>query len=70
LQGIISAILSILILYKIYFVVIEKIHQTTPFLPVIWDKKELVFIGLVLIALGSLVGFLGSMFSVGKYISE
>jgi len=70
LQGIISAILSILILYKLYFVVIEKIHQTTPFLPVVWDKKELLFIGLLLIALGSLVGFLGSMFSVGKYISE
>ena len=47
LQGIISAILSILILYKLYFVVIEKIHQTTPFLPVVWDKKELLFIGLL-----------------------
>jgi len=70
LQGIISAILSILILYKFYFVVIDKIHQITPFLPVVWDKKELLVIGLALIVLGSLVGFLGSMFSVGKYISE
>lgn len=70
LQGIISAILSILILYKFYFVVVDKIHRTTPFLPVVWDKKELLFIGLVLIALGSSVGFLGSMFAVGKYISE
>lgn len=70
LQGIISAILSTLILYKFYFVVIDKIHQTAPFLPVVWDKKELLVIGLALIGLGSLVGFLGSMFSVGKYISE
>lgn len=70
LQGIISAILSILILYKFYFVVIDKIHQTIPFLPVVWDKKELLVIGLALIVLGSLVGFLGSIFSVRKYISE
>ena len=70
LQGFISAILAILILYKFYFFAINKVHQAVPFLPVVWDKMELLPIGVAIVVLGSLVGILGSMFSVGKYISE
>lgn len=70
LQGFISAILAILILYKFYFFAINKVHQVVPFLPVVWDKMELLPIGVAIVVLGSLVGILGSMFSVGKYISE
>ncbi|MHC2994768.1 MAG: ABC transporter permease [Candidatus Atribacteria bacterium] len=70
LQGFISAILTILILYKFYFFAINKVHQAVPFLPVVWDKMELLPIGVTIVVLGSLVGILGSMFSVGKYISE
>ncbi len=69
LQGFISAILAILILYKFYFFAINKVHQVIPFLPVIWDKTELLPIGAVIVVLGSLVGILGSMFSVGKYLN-
>jgi len=69
LQGFISAILAILILYKFYFFAINKVHQAVPFLPVIWDKTELLPIGLAVIILGSVVGILGSMFSVGKYLN-
>lgn len=70
LQGFISAILTILILYNFYFFALNKLHQAVPFLPVVWEKMELLPIGLIIIALGSLVGILGSMFSVGKYFSE
>ncbi len=69
LQGFISAILAILILYKFYFFAINKVHQVVPFLPVIWDKTELLPVGAVIVVLGSLVGILGSMFSVGKYLN-
>ncbi|MCK4241116.1 MAG: permease-like cell division protein FtsX [Candidatus Atribacteria bacterium] len=69
LQGFISAILAILILYKFYFFAINKVHQVIPFLPVIWDKTELLPVGAVIVVLGSLVGILGSMFSVGKYLN-
>lgn len=70
LQGFISAILTILILYNFYFFALNKVHQAVPFLPVVWEKMELLPIGLIIIALGSLVGILGSMFSVGRYFSE
>jgi len=70
LQGFISAILTILILYNFYFFALNKAHQVVPFLPVVWEKMELLPIGLIIIALGSLVGILGSMFSVGRYFSE
>ncbi len=69
LQGFISAILAILILYKFYFFAINKVHQAVPFLPVVWDKMELLPIGVAIVVLGSLVGILGSMFSVGKYLN-
>lgn len=69
LQGFISAILAILILYKFYFFAINKVQQAVPFLPVVWDKIELWPIGAAIIVLGSLVGILGSMFSVGKYLN-
>lgn len=69
LQGFISAILAILILYKFYFFAINKVHQAVPFLPVVWDKMELLPIGAAIVVLGSLVGILGSMFSVGKYLN-
>ncbi len=70
LQGFIAAILTILILYKFYFFAINKVHQAVPFLPVVWEKMELLPVSLIIIALGSLVGILGSMFSVGKYLDE
>jgi len=69
LQGFISAILTILILYNFYFFALNKLQQAVPFLPVVWEKVELLPIGLIIIALGSLVGILGSMFSVGKYLN-
>jgi cell division transport system permease protein len=69
LQGFISALLAISILYKFYYLAIRSIHQEIPFLAVVWDKMELLPIGMSIIALGSLVGILGSMFSVGKYLN-
>jgi len=69
LQGFISALLAISILYKVYYLAIRSIHQAIPFLAVVWDKMELLPIGISIIVLGSLVGILGSMFSVGKYLN-
>jgi len=68
LQGLISAILSIIILYNFYFFAINKVHQAIPFLPLVVDIVDLLPIGIAIILLGSLVGILGSMFSVGKYL--
>jgi len=68
LQGFISAILSIIILYNLYFFAINKVHQVIPFLPLVVDNMDLLPIGIAIVLLGSFVGILGSMFSVGKYL--
>jgi len=68
LQGFISSVLSIIILYNFYFFAINKVHQIIPFLPLVVDIIDLLHIGIAIALLGSLVGILGSMFSVGKYL--
>jgi len=68
LQGFISSVLSIIILYNFYFFSINKVHQAIPFLPLVVDIIDLLPIGIAIALLGSLVGILGSMFSVGKYL--
>lgn len=69
LQGFISAILSIIVLYNFYFFAINKVHQVIPFLPMVGNKMDLLPLGIAIVLLGSLVGILGSMFSVGKYLN-
>ncbi|MBU4349474.1 permease-like cell division protein FtsX, partial [bacterium] len=69
LQGFISAILSTIILYNFYFFAINEVHQAIPFLPLVVDNVDLLPIGIAIVLLGSLVGILGSMFSVGKYLN-
>ena len=69
LQGFISAIFSIIILYNFYFLAINKVHQVIPFLPLVVDYIDLLPVGIAIVLLGSLVGILGSMFSVGKYLN-
>jgi cell division transport system permease protein len=69
LQGFISAILAIIILYNFYFFAINKVHQVIPFLPMVGNKMDLLPLGIAIVLLGSLVGILGSMFSVGKYLN-
>jgi len=68
LQGFISSLLSIIILYNLYFFATNKVHQSIPFLPLVVDNMDLLPIGIVIVLLGSFVGILGSMFSVGKYL--
>ncbi|MCJ7790070.1 MAG: permease-like cell division protein FtsX, partial [Candidatus Atribacteria bacterium] len=69
LQGFISAVLSIIILYNFYFFAINKVHQVIPFLPMVGNKMDLLPLGIAIVLLGSLVGILGSMLSVGKYLN-
>ncbi len=68
LQGFISAVLSVIILYNLYFFATNKVHQVIPFLPLVVDYMDLLPIGIAIMLLGSFVGILGSMFSVGKYL--
>jgi len=69
LQGFISAIFSTIILYNFYFFAVNKSHQAIPFLPLVVDNIDLLPVGIAIVLLGSLVGILGSMFSVGKYLN-
>jgi len=69
LQGFISSLLSTVILYYFYFFAITKVHQAIPFLPLVVDNVDLLPVGIIIVLLGSLVGILGSMFSVGKYLN-
>jgi len=68
LQGFISAVLSVIILYNLYFFATNKVNQVIPFLPLVVDYMDLLPIGIAIMLLGSFVGILGSMFSVGKYL--
>ena len=68
LQGFISALFSIIILYNFYIFAVNKVHQVIPFLPLVVDNMDLLPIGIAIVLLGSFVGILGSMFSVGKYL--
>ncbi len=69
LQGFISSLFSIIILYYFYIFAVDKVHQAIPFLPLVVDNMDLLPIGIAIVLLGSLVGILGSMFSVGKYLN-
>ena len=69
LQGFISSVLSTIILYNFYFFAVNKVHQAIPFLPLVIDNVDLLPMGLAIVLLGSFVGILGSMFSVGKYLN-
>ena len=69
LQGFISSLFSIIILYYFYIFAVDKVQQAIPFLPLVVDNMDLLPIGIAIVLLGSLVGILGSMFSVGKYLN-
>ncbi len=69
LQGFISSVLSTIILYNFYFFAVNKVHQAIPFLPLAVDNVDLLPMGIAIVLLGSFVGILGSMFSVGKYLN-
>jgi len=69
LQGFISSLFSLIILYNFYFFAVNKVHQAIPFLPLVVDNIGLLPVGIVVVLLGSFVGILGSMFSVGKYLN-
>jgi len=70
LQGILSAILAVLFLYNIYFFTINLIQRNIPFFSIVWDRLLLLPIGLIILFLGSTIGIIGSLFSVGKYLNE
>ncbi|GAB4116892.1 MAG: permease-like cell division protein FtsX [Candidatus Caldatribacteriota bacterium] len=70
LQGCIGAVIALAALYKIYFLIVDKVQQSIPFLPLITNRIELLPVGLIIVLVGCLVGFLGSMISVGRYILE
>jgi len=69
LQGFISSFFSTIILYNFYFFAVNKVHQAIPFLPLVVDNIDLLPLGIAIVLLGSLVGILGSIFSVGKYLN-
>ena len=69
LQGFISSVFSLIILYSFYFFTVTKVHQAIPFLPLVVDNIDLLPLGIAIVLLGSLVGILGSIFSVGKYLN-
>ena len=69
LQGLISGMIAIIFLYNIYFFIADIIRSNIPFLTIVWDKMLLLPIGLIVLVLGSLIGIIGSLFSVGKYLN-
>jgi len=70
LQGLISAILAMIILYKAYIYAMNVIQKNIPFLVAVWDIRDLMPIGIAIVTLGSLIGIIGSLFSVGKYLND
>lgn len=66
--GLIGSLMSCLVLYFAYNILIEKIASTMSFIPVVTDINLLVSILLVVLLAGPLVGAVGSMLSLRRFL--
>lgn len=67
-QGLLGAFISALLLSYSYHLVIPKIAETVPFIPVLLPNELLPSLFGQLLLIGAIVGALGSLFSVNKFL--
>lgn len=66
--GLTGSVAASLVLYFSYNMLVEKINSTLTFLPVVTDFNLLINILLVVLVAGPLVGAVGSMFSLRRFL--
>lgn len=69
-HGAFGAMISIFVLVFSYLYLISYIQKSLPFIPVLTDVMMLVNLSCVIFASGILLGLLGSMMAVGKFLVE
>ncbi len=67
-QGLIGAALAALLVVWANFIFVSWAHQALPFVPVSSDTVNTLLVLLVLVAVGVIVGILGSFFSVRRFL--
>ena len=70
LLGLLSALLTLLLVIPGYGFVALRLSETLRFLPLVRDPLALVQLSVLLLALALLVGFVGSALSVSQYLQE
>lgn len=66
--GLVGSLLASIVLYFSYNMLVEQISSTLSFLPVVTDFNLLISILLVVLVAGPLVGTIGSMFSLRRFL--
>lgn len=66
--GLVGSLLASIVLYFSYNMLVEQISSTLSFLPVVTDLNLLINILLVVLVAGPLVGTIGSMFSLRRFL--
>ncbi len=68
--GFISAVISIILIFVSYHFSVVRVAEYIPFIPFLRDPKVLTQVGLLLLCLALIVGFIGSTISVAQYLQE
>ena len=63
-----GALISVLLLYNIYGLMLEQVHQTMAFLPLIARYPFINYISLFLIITGTIIGIAGSAISLRRFL--
>lgn len=66
--GVMGAIVAVAILYFSYFSLADTIQSTMPFMPIETGEEEILQVFYLLIWVGAVIGALGSMISVRKFL--
>ena len=67
-QGVIGAAFAALLVVWVNFGFVNWAHQALPFVPVSSDAVNTLLMLLVLVAVGAIVGILGSLFSIRRFL--
>lgn len=66
LKGLLSALITIFILARFYFMFTEQVLKMLPFIPILVEYSTLVKIAVILLFMGIFIGIFGSMLSLRK----
>ena len=70
LLGFISAVVSIALMFLSYHFSVVRVSEYVPLIPFLRDPEILIQVGLLLLCLALVVGFIGSTISVSQYLQE
>lgn len=66
--GFTGSLIAVLLLFQAYSTITSRIHETLAFLPIIPKQPFLLFISLLIILIGTLIGAAGSTISLKRFL--